>query len=472
VEEILIGSTDRSILVYIADPASTDGSGKTGLAHSDMTVSNTRVETDNDVVNTDYTSSLNALTNLTDAHNDWGWKEVSATLAPGLYRLDVADALFATGAWYSVLSVAITTGLASVTPKVFKLVNLDMFGTPATNLATAGTNYSATRGLSGTALPAAAADAAGGLPISDAGGLDLDAKIGALTFTVANVLDANTLRVGGTVQTAGDLKTLIDAVDNFVDTEIADIQARLPAALTADGNMKADALRFGGTLYATALAAEVDAVWDEDATGHQTQGTFGQAIGDPAADSDSIWALVNTNLDATVSSRASQTSVDTIDDFLDTEVAAILAAVDTEVATIVTQTTAASIRTAVGLASANLDTQLADLPTVAEFEARTIAAANYATASALDAVDNYVDTEIGAIQTTLAALFTTALTESYNTDGAAPTVAQALCGIYQTLTEGAISGTGWTVKKLDGSTTAFGITLDSATTPTTKTRSS
>lgn len=34
--------------------------------------------------------------------------------------------------------------------------------------------YSATRGLAGTALPAAAADAAGGLPISDAGGLDMD----------------------------------------------------------------------------------------------------------------------------------------------------------------------------------------------------------------------------------------------------------------------------------------------------------
>src|SRR3972149_376098 len=35
--------------------------------------------------------------------------------------------------------------------------------------------YSTTRGLAGTALPAAAADAAGGLPISDAGGLDVDA---------------------------------------------------------------------------------------------------------------------------------------------------------------------------------------------------------------------------------------------------------------------------------------------------------
>jgi hypothetical protein len=40
------------------------------------------------------------------------------------------------------------------------------------------------------------------------------------------------------------------------------------------------------------------------------------------------------NLDATTSSRASQTSVNTIDDFLDTEIAAILAAVDTEVAAI------------------------------------------------------------------------------------------------------------------------------------------
>jgi len=38
---------------------------------------------------------------------------------------------------------------------------------------------------------------------------------------------------------------------------------------------------------------------------------------------------------------------------------------------------AAGVRTAVGLASANLDTQLADLPTVAEFEARSIVSADY-----------------------------------------------------------------------------------------------
>ena len=76
-------------------------------------------------------------------------------------------------------------------------------------------------------------------------------------------------------------------------------------------------------------AAEVaDAVWDEDATAHQTQGSFGQVIGDSVADTDSIWSLSNTNLDAAVSSRSSQTSVDIIDDFLDTEIAAIKAKTD------------------------------------------------------------------------------------------------------------------------------------------------
>ena len=45
--------------------------------------------------------------------------------------------------------------------------------------------YSTTRGLAGTALPNAAADAAGGLPISDAGGLDIDAALAKLTGALA-----------------------------------------------------------------------------------------------------------------------------------------------------------------------------------------------------------------------------------------------------------------------------------------------
>jgi len=47
-------------------------------------------------------------------------------------------------------------------------------------------------------------------------------------------------------------------------------------------------------LAADAVAEIADGVWDEDATGHQTLGTFGQAIGDPVADSNTIYGAVVT----------------------------------------------------------------------------------------------------------------------------------------------------------------------------------
>ena len=67
---------------------------------------------------------------------------------------------------------------------------------------------------------------------------------------------------------------------------------------------------------------------------------------------------------------------------------------------------------------------------------------------------------------------TVAVTESYNTDGAAPTPVQALLGIFQMLCEASVSGTTLTVKKLDGSTVAMTFTLNDATAPTSVTRAS
>ena len=64
------------------------------------------------------------------------------------------------------------------------------------------------------------------------------------------------------------------------------------------------------------------------------------------------------------------------------------------------------------------------------------------------------------------AMFTSQMTESYNADGTAPTVAQALYGILQNLTEFDYIGAARFVRKLDGTTPAMTITLDSAATPT------
>jgi len=65
-----------------------------------------------------------------------------------------------------------------------------------------------------------------------------------------------------------------------------------------------------------------------------------------------------------------------------------------------------------------------------------------------------------------------AMTESYAADGAAPTIAQSLMLIQQTVGEVSVTGTTLTAKKIDKSTTAATYTLDSATTPTSRTRAS
>jgi len=62
---------------------------------------------------------------------------------------------------------------------------------------------------------------------------------------------------------------------------------------------------------------------------------------------------------------------------------------------------AAGTRSAVGLAAANLDAQLADLPTVAEFNARTLTSASYGTAATQAAMNGKLDTLLVRITATL-----------------------------------------------------------------------
>lgn len=154
----------------------------------------------------------------------------------------------------------------------------------------------------------------------------------AATPTVAGVPEVDVTHIGGGAQSATDLKDFADdgydpATNKVQGVVLVDSVTAIATGGITAGSIAADAIG-ASELAADAVAEIADAVWDEDATGHQTQGTFGQAIGDPGADTDTIWALTNTNLNATVSSRASQTSVDTIDDFLDTEIVAIKAVTD------------------------------------------------------------------------------------------------------------------------------------------------
>lgn len=285
-EDILIGSTDRTVLVFIPDPASTTGVGKTGLNAAAVTITYTRVETDNDVVHTDVTSSVNDLTNLTDAHNDWGWKEVSSSLSKGLYRLDIADAVFATGAWSAVVQVTITSGTAAATPKAFRLV--------------ARNDLDGVR-LGLTALPNAAAEAAGGLYTrgTGAGQIAQDAN-GNVRVNVDTIKTQTVTLSGGVTIPAATLASTtnitaasgcaVSSIGNDVITAASIANAAIDAATFATGAIDAAALAAdAGTEIGTAVwatAARTLTALDEDSTTIDLDGHIRSAVGLASANLD------------------------------------------------------------------------------------------------------------------------------------------------------------------------------------------
>jgi hypothetical protein len=166
-----------------------------------------------------------------------------------------------------------------------------------------------------------------------------------LTATRAGYLDNLS---AGAVATAAALTT----VDGVVDT-IQVTTDKLDDTLELDSTVyrfTANALETAPTGSGESLDAIADAVWDELLSGHAVSGSTGEALSSASAGG---------GLDA------------------------------------------AGVRAAIGLATANLDTQLADIPTVSEFNARTVTSATYATATALQTVDDNVDAILVDTGTTL-----------------------------------------------------------------------
>ena len=93
---------------------------------------------------------------------------------------------------------------------------------------------------------------------------------------------------------------------------------------------------------------------------------------------------------------ASQASVDAVDDYIDTEMAAVLAAVDTEIAAIKAKTdlipaSPAAVGSAMTLAADAVNSASLAASAVAEIQA------GLASQASVDAVDDYIDTEMAAV---------------------------------------------------------------------------
>ena len=246
--------------------------------------------------------------------------------------------------------------------------------------------------------------------------------------TAAILIDTAEIGAAGAGLTALASAANLATVAGYVDTEVAAIKAttdKLDATLTlsSDGYIFTPAALQDAPVTVAPSAAEIaDAVWDEPIAAHAAvSGSTGEALnaagasGDPwvtalpgAYTAGQAGYILGTNLDATVSSRASAADLATVAGYVDTEVAAIKAVTDKLDATLELSSDgqiftaaalqnaptssggldAAGVRAAIGLASANLDTQLADLPTNAELAT--------ALASADDAVLAVLGTPAGA----------------------------------------------------------------------------
>lgn len=352
-------STDRSVVVRIID--STNGTPETGVVWNTSGI-DLWYRREGATLTSITEASLTA---LSDAHSDGGFLHIGH----GYYRLDLPDAAVATGANYVDIGGTVT-GMIVIGGRI-KLVNVNL-------------EDSVRAGM--TALPNAAAEASGGLATLSAAQASngtinvnvhrwltgtpnslqsgrVDGYVGAVASGViaagsfaANALDAvwsTTTRI----LTAGTNIVLAKGtgVTGFNDLSAAQVNAEADTALSDVGLTSTVTGRIDTTVSSRLASASYTsppsastiaaAVWDYLTSAATTVGSLGKLIVD--------------NINATISSRLASASY--------------TAPLD-----------AAGTRTALGLASANLDTQLTT-------------------------IDDFLDTEINAIKTKTDQLtFTTA----------------------------------------------------------------
>lgn len=237
------------------------------------------------------------------------------------------------------------------------------------------------------------------------------ASVGVGTLTTLDALDTAQDTQHGTTQSAiGTAQADLDTLTGTDGVTLATAQGNYAPAKAGDQMDLVDAPN------ATAVAAI------------QSGLATAAALATVDGNVDAVLVDTGTTLPATLA---------TIAGYIDTEIAAILADTGT-----------------------TLDGKLNAIQAVTDNLPDAGALTSLATAAAVAALNDI----------SVADILTTQMTESYAANGTAPTLAQALFALHQMLMSFAISSTSLTVRKLDNSTTAFVVTLDDDTNPTSLTR--
>jgi hypothetical protein len=422
-------STSQSIDVFIQDSSSTTGAGKTGLAFNtaSLTAYYRRGATGSPTAIT-----LATLANAQAAWSSGGFVEIDATNQPGMYRLDVPDAVLANGVDRAQILLKGASNMAPVAVGITLLdpapdVNVTKISGDSTAADNAeaffdGTGYAGTNNVIPTVTTLTGHTAQTGDAYARLGapaGASVSADIAAIEAQTDDIgaagagLTAVPWNAAWDAEVQSEVQDAIEA--NHLDHLLAVTydpaskpgasDALLNELVESDAGVArytANALEQAPTGGSAPTAATIaDAVWDELLSGHVVSGSAGEALeaagtaGDPwttalpgAYGSGTAGKIIGDNINATISSRASQTSVDDLP--TTAELATALAAADDAILAAIAalnNLSQANIRTALGMATANLDTQLDALPTTAEL-ATALASADDAVLAAIAALNN------------------------------------------------------------------------------------
>lgn len=412
---IVAGSTSQTVNLFIQDSSSTTGAGLAGLAFN--TASLTAYYALPKAASTAIT--LATLAAVTSAYSSGGFKEIDATNMPGWYRFDIPDAALASGRFVS-MHLRGATNMAPL-PLEIEL--------------TATNNQDGVRGGM-TALPNAAAEAAGGLYTrgTGAGQINQDANgridantkawiggaIPAVNVTGVPLVDLKyTL---GTVSpaTAGYMaldwgqitnKTTTNALTGTtiattqkVDVDTIKTQAitaaagiTFPASLASPTNITAGTITnltnapTAGDFTATMKTSIGTAV-----AASAVASVAGNVGGNVTGSVGSVTGLTVANLDVAVSTRLASASYTSPDN---ATIAAIAGYVDTEVAAIKAKTDSLTF-TVAGQVDVNVvDWKGTAAPAMTgDAFARLGAPAGSSVSADIATVAGYVDTEVAAIK--------------------------------------------------------------------------
>lgn len=114
-----IGSSSRSEYIYILDITSTSGAGKTGIAYNTSGLSGHFVRSAGSATSISFVAQT-----ATGAWVSGGFTEVSSTLMPGIYRVDIPDAIFSTGSDKAIVMIRGVSNTVPVTLE-YQLVGSD-----------------------------------------------------------------------------------------------------------------------------------------------------------------------------------------------------------------------------------------------------------------------------------------------------------------------------------------------------------